>query len=106
MEVPNDWSAEKSTRNQKSHPVNQKSQPVNQNAEKSTRTQKKCARVALSGKIPLSGTFQVCGAVFGVHKFVISSILGGGGLKDSPALYCQGRISLPNLSIFFSALSF
>ncbi|KOM25631.1 hypothetical protein LR48_Vigan147s000600 [Vigna angularis] len=52
MEVPNDWSAEKLTRNQKS-------QPVNQNAEKSTRTQKKCDRVALSGKVPLSGTFQV-----------------------------------------------
>ncbi|KOM47960.1 hypothetical protein LR48_Vigan07g166400 [Vigna angularis] len=59
MEVPNDLSAEKSTRNQKSQSVNQKSQPVNQNAEKSTRTQKKCDRVALSGKIPLSGTFHV-----------------------------------------------
>ncbi|KOM25664.1 hypothetical protein LR48_Vigan151s000300 [Vigna angularis] len=59
MEVPNDWSAEKSTRNKKSQPVNLKSQPVNQNAEKSTRTQKKCDRVALSGKIPLSGSFQV-----------------------------------------------
>ncbi|KOM27962.1 hypothetical protein LR48_Vigan475s000400 [Vigna angularis] len=66
IEIPNDWSAEKSTRNQKSQPVNQKSQPVNQksqpvnqNAEKPTRTQKTCDRVALSGKIPLSGTFQV-----------------------------------------------
>ncbi|KOM43461.1 hypothetical protein LR48_Vigan05g106500 [Vigna angularis] len=49
----------------KSQPETRKStnQPekstINQNAEKSTRMQKKCDRVALSGNVALSGSFQV-----------------------------------------------
>ncbi|KOM28690.1 hypothetical protein LR48_Vigan562s000200 [Vigna angularis] len=89
MEVPNDWSAEKSTRNQKSQPVNQKSQPVNQksqsvnqNAEKSTRTQQKCDRVALSGKIPLSSTFQV-------PKSPLRGKNSSGGQNESCAITAQ-----------------